>query len=184
MPITKKDAKEFAKILYLDTNTALTQKEIADRVGVRPNTVSDWIKKEGWAKLKRSLLTTRQQMIGDLYEQLERLNTEIKTRKIIYDIPEKLLKPIIIKDDKGNDKAVMPKFDETKFPVKVGNYANSKEANQIGVLTNAIKKLETETSIAETVEVSRDFLEWMKPQDFEAYKKLVPFFDEFINSKL
>jgi DNA-binding XRE family transcriptional regulator len=184
MPINKKDAKEFAKILFLDTNSSLTQKEIADRVGVRPNTVGDWIKKEGWAKLKRSLLTTRQQMIGDLYEQLERLNTEIKTRAIIYDVPEKLLKPFVVKDKNGNEKIETPAVDQTMFPVKIGNYASSKEANQIGVLTNAIKKLETETSIAETVEVSRDFLEWIKPQDFEYYKKLVPFFDEFINSKL
>ncbi len=62
--------------------------------------------------------------------------------------------------------------------------ADSKETNTIISLTNSIKKLETETSIAEIYEVATSFLEFVKPQDFELYKQLIPLFDAFINHKL
>jgi DNA-binding XRE family transcriptional regulator len=184
MAKSKTAEKEHAKILYLHPTETLTQKEIAERVGVRPNTLSAWIEKGGWEKLRKSLLTTRQNMIGDLYDQLELLNREIKTRSIVYDVPANLLKPVKVKDAKGNETIEMPFYNAEDFPIKVGNYATSKEANQIAVLTSAIKKLETETSIAEMVEVSRDFLEWLKPQEFALYKKMLPFFDGFIHTKL
>ncbi|TYB74580.1 MULTISPECIES: phage terminase small subunit-related protein [Bizionia] len=146
MGLKKTEAKEYAKMLYLDTTQKLTIKEIADRVGVRPNTVGKWIKDEEWDKLRKSLLVTRQKMIGDLYDQLEWLNDSIRERE-----------------------------------VKV---ADSKESNTIAVITSAIKKLETETSIAEIFEVGTAFLDFLKPIDFDIYKKLIPVFDAFINSKL
>lgn len=146
MGLKKTDALEYAKMLYLDTAQKLTAKEIAERVSVRPNTVSNWIKKEGWEKLRKSLMVTRQKMISDLYDQLEWLNTDIKTRA-------------------------------TKV-------ADKNEANTIAVITSSIKRLETETSIAEVYEVATQFLDYLKPQDFNLYKKLVPIFDGFINSKI
>ncbi|WP_157998024.1 DDE transposase family protein [Bizionia argentinensis] len=142
----KTEAKEYAKMLFLDTTQKLTNKEIADRVGVRAGTVGKWIKDEEWEKLRKSLLVTRQKMIGDLYDQLEWLNDRIRERE-----------------------------------VKV---ADSKESNTIAVITSAIKKLETETSIAEIFEVGTAFLDFLKPIDFDIYKKLIPVFDAFINSKL
>lgn len=146
MGLKKTDALEYAKMLYLDTAQKLTAKEIAERVSVRPNTVSNWIKKEGWEKLRKSLMVTRQKMISDLYDQLEWLNNDIKTRN-------------------------------TKV-------AEKGEANTIAVITSSIKRLETETSIAEVYEVATQFLDYLKPQDFDLYKKLVPVFDGFINSKI
>ena len=59
----KTDAQAFAKMLYTDSSQKLTQKEIAERVGVRPNTVGKWIEKYGWDKLRKSLMVTRQKMI-------------------------------------------------------------------------------------------------------------------------
>lgn len=91
-------------------------------------------------------MVTRQKMISDLYDQLEWLNDDIKTRDI--------------------------------------KVADSKESNTIAVITSAIKKLETETSIAEIFEVGTAFLDFLKPIDFDTYKKLIPIFDAFINSKL
>lgn len=146
MPLKKTQAKEYAKMLFLDTETKLTNKEIAERVGVRPNTVGRWIEEEGWETLRKSLMVTRQKMIADLYDQLEWLNTDIKSREI--------------------------------------KVADKNEANTIAVITSSIKRLETETSIAEIYEVATGFLDYIKPQDFELYKKLVPLFDVFINSKL
>ena len=146
MGLKKKDAEDFAKMLFLDNSQKLTIKEISERVGVRHNTVSNWIKKGGWEKLRKSLLVTRQNMISDLYDQLEWLNTDIKTRDI--------------------------------------KVATSKESNTIAVLTTSIKRLETETSIAEIFEVGTALLEYIKPIDFDFYKKLIPLFDGFINSQL
>lgn len=184
MGLKKTEAQDYAKVLYLDTEQVLTIQEIAERVGVRPNTVSNWIKKGKWDKLRKSLMITRQKMIGDLYDQLELLNTNIKTRKIVYDVPEKLLKPTKEKQKDGSEKLVFPVVDETQFPVKIGNYATPTEANTIAVITTSIKRLETETSIAEIYEVATSFLDFIKPQNFNLYKELVPLFDAFINSKL
>lgn len=146
MGLKKTEAKEYAKMLYIDTSHKLTIKEIAERVGVRPGTVSKWINDEEWDKLRKSLMVTRQKMIADLYDQLEWLNDDIKSRDI--------------------------------------KVAEAKEANTIAVITSSIKRLETETSIAEVYEVATSFLDFVKPMDFDLYKKLIPVFDAFINAKL
>ena len=184
MGLRKSEAEKYAKMLFTDNSQKLTIKEIAERVGVRPNTVSNWIKKGKWAKLRQSLMVTRQQMITDLYEQLDLLNTNIKTRKIVYDVPDRLTKPIKLKDANGKEFLSIPEHTPEDYPVLIGNYATSKEANQISVLTRAIKSLETETSLAEIFEVSTGFLDWLKPQDYDLYKQLIPLFDAFINTKL
>ena len=41
--------KELAKLLY--TKEHLLQKEIAERVGVTPQTVNRWVKRESWLSL-------------------------------------------------------------------------------------------------------------------------------------
>ena len=184
MGLKKSQAKEYAKTLFLDTSKKLTQKEIAKRAGVRPNTVGRWIDNEGWEKLRKSMLVTRQKMINDLYDQLENINTIIKTRKITYDIPESHLKPVKIKNKDGSEKLEFPKIEEENYPIKVGNFPTSSEANTISVITRSIKQLETETSIAEVYEVSTSLLDFIKPMDFEMYQKLIPFCDAFINNKL
>mgnify|MGYP003931798833 CR=1 FL=1 len=184
MGLKKTKANEYAKTLFLDTNQKLTIKEIAERVGVRPNTVSNWIDKDGWEKLRKSLIVTRQAMISDMYDQMEVLNDHIKNRSIVYDVPEELKKGKVIKDKNGNEQVVYPKYNESDYPMLIGNFPTSKEANTQIAITNNIKKLETETSIAEVYEVSTGFLDFLKPQDFGLYKSLVPIFDAFINSKL
>ena len=184
MGLKKSQAEEYAKMLFLDTSQKLTQKEIAERVGVRPNTVGKWIAKEGWEKLRKSMLATRQNMISDLYDQLENLNNIIKTRKITYDIPESHLKPIKVKLKDGSETLEFPKIKEEDYPIKVGNFPTSSEANTQAVITRSIKQLETETSIAEVYEVSTSLLDFIKPIDFEMYQKLIPYCDAFINNKI
>lgn len=184
MGLKKSEAEQYAKMLFTDNSQKLSNKEIAERVGVRPNTISNWIKKGNWDKLRQSLMVTRQQMITDLYEQLDLLNTSIKTRKIVYDVPDRLTKAVKLKDAEGNEFLSVPDHTPEDFPILIGNFASSKEANQIAVLTKAIKTLETDTSIAEVFEVSTGFLDWLKPQDFTLYKQLIPLFDAFINTKL
>src|SRR5690606_34412866 len=58
MALTKAQAREYAKTLFLSEN--LHQKVIAERVGVTEKTIGRWIEVGGWRKLKRSLLTTKQ----------------------------------------------------------------------------------------------------------------------------
>lgn len=168
MGLKKTKANDHAKTLFLSKKENLTVKEIAERVGVRPSTVSNWIKRGNWKKLRQSLMVTRQQQISDMYDQLEILNNHIKTRPVIYDTPDKLPKGKCKED----------------YPIKVGNFPNSKEANTQISITNNIKKLETETSIAEIYEVATSFCDFVKPQDFDLYKTLVPLFDTFIQEKI
>lgn len=78
MALSKAQAKEFAKTLYIAEN--LHQKIIADRVGVTEKTLSRWINDGGWKNLKRSLITTKQNQISLLYDQLEHMNTFIADR--------------------------------------------------------------------------------------------------------
>lgn len=72
--------KDFARTLYISEK--LTQAEIANRTGCREATVSNWIKKEGWDKLRKSLLTSRQELLSNYYMQLDNLNTDIKSREV------------------------------------------------------------------------------------------------------
>ena len=144
MALLKKQEKEFAKSLYI--SGGITQKEIAARVSVTEKTLASWIKKEKWESLKKSLLTTKQNQLAFLYDQLDFLNTDISTRE---------------------------------YKVAAG-----KEADTIIKLTAAINRLETETSIGDTVEVARHFIEYVRPQDLELAKTITNLFDVFITAKM
>lgn len=180
----KTKAYNYAKMLFLDTSQKLTFKEIGERAGVQPVTVSKWAEQDNWEKLRKSQLVTRQEQIKNFYDQLEVLNDHIKTRPIVYDIPDALLKGTKVKDKQGNERVEYPDYEPSDYPILVGNFPTSKEANTLIAITNNIKKLETETSIGEIYEVATGFLDFLKPQKFELYKELVPLFDAFINSKL
>ena len=75
----KGQKKEWAKLLYIREN--LTQKEIAQKVGSSHITVGKWVKKEGWDKLRQSMLITRETQLSRLYMQLDELNTAIMERE-------------------------------------------------------------------------------------------------------
>lgn len=64
------------------------------------------------------------------------------------------------------------------------NYVSSKEADTITKLTNAIKKLETETNITHKVEVGRQFLTWLREADSEKALEFLPLFDAFIKENM
>lgn len=72
--------KEFAKLLYV--RERLTQKEVAERADVSEATMSKWVREYAWEKLRRSLMVTKQEQIGRLYDQIEALNAEIGAREI------------------------------------------------------------------------------------------------------
>lgn len=71
--------------------------------------------------------------------------------------------------------------DISKREVKV---ATPKEAQTITKITLAIKSLETEASLGETIEVGKNFIDFMKDLDFQKAQMITGLFDQFIKSKL
>ncbi len=69
--------------------------------------------------------------------------------------------------------------------IKNGNgFADSKQAQQRRQLIKDIKAFETETSIAEIYEVGRKFLDFLKPQNEELFKKVLPYYDAFLRDNV
>lgn len=79
MGISKVEEKNYAQILFVEQG--LTAKEIAGRVKVSEKTIGKWIKDGKWEHLKKSMLVTKQQQIGLLYDQLAFINAEIVNRE-------------------------------------------------------------------------------------------------------
>lgn len=74
--------------------------------------------------------------------------------------------------------------EEVQKREKGKRYVNSKEADILVKLTAAAKNLETETSLAEIIEVVMRFLNWMRPVDLEKAKEFSGYFDGFIKDQL
>lgn len=182
MAVRKQVEKDLAKILFV--NEGATQKEIATRLDVSEKTVGKWAKDGDWDKLKVSMLVTKDNQLTSLYRQLENLNTEIATRPIVRDIPTKLLSPIKVRDSDGNERLEMPVYTAEDFPIKIGNFPTSKEADMISKLTSAIKRLETETNIGETVEVSKQLIQFVRTIDSAFSSQLLKYCDLFIQDKM
>lgn len=182
MAVRKQVEKDLAKILYV--NEYLSQKEIAERLVVTEKTVGKWVKEGNWESLKVSMLVTKDNQLTSLYRQLENINTEIQNRPIVRDIPSFLLKPVKLKDGLGTEFLEFPKYNEEDYPIKVGNVATSKDADIISKITTAIKRLETETNIGETVEVAKQLIQFIRQQDAEFANTLTRYCDAFITSKM
>ena len=76
--LTIKQKREWAQLLYTKEN--LTQKEIAERVGISVQTMSKWVAKFKWDELKVSLTITREEQLKNLYRQLSEMNKAISER--------------------------------------------------------------------------------------------------------
>lgn len=66
-----------AKVLY--TREQLSQKIVAERVGISANTMSKWVAEFNWDALRKRLLISKEEQLNNLYEQLEVLNDEIRS---------------------------------------------------------------------------------------------------------
>lgn len=77
---TKKDQwGEYAQLLYTREN--LTQKEIAARLGISPQTINKWAREDKWDEFKVSVTITKEEQIKNLYRQLADLNNKISDRE-------------------------------------------------------------------------------------------------------
>lgn len=76
--ITNKDKREWAELLY--ARTMMTQKEIAEKVGVAEKTIVEWKQTYNWEHLRTSFYITKGQELSRIYQQISNLNTHISQR--------------------------------------------------------------------------------------------------------
>jgi transcriptional regulator with XRE-family HTH domain len=76
--LTIQQKREWAKLLFIREN--LTQKEIAERVGVSAVTMNKWVKSGNWENLKVSITITKEEQLKNLYRQLAEINRTIAER--------------------------------------------------------------------------------------------------------
>jgi len=74
--ITISDKQYLAKVLY--TREQLDGKVVAKRVGVSEKTISKWVNDFNWKELRQRLLLAKDELLGQLYRQLEALNGAIE----------------------------------------------------------------------------------------------------------
>lgn len=63
-------------------------------------------------------------------------------------------------------------------------FATPAEADTLGKLASAIKKMETEVGIADLVNVGMRFVEWIRPIDLDKAKEVTLLWDKFIKDSL
>lgn len=63
-------------------------------------------------------------------------------------------------------------------------YATTAEADTLGKLAAAIKKMETDVGIADLVSVGIRFIEWIRPIDLDKAKEVTTLWDKFIKDQL
>lgn len=136
--------KELAKLLFLQNQ--YTQKYIAEKVQVQEKTIGRWVKDENWDKLRKSMLTTKTEVLRTLYDILDNLKNKVS------------------KSEDG--------------------IGDTKLADMIVKYTAAIKNLETETSVAQIVEVSRMYVNWLLTIDPAQAQITVNNLDGFIKEKI
>lgn len=182
MAAKKQVENEYAKVLFVNDN--VSQKEIASRLKITEKTIGKWIKDGSWESLKTSMLVTKDKQLKSLYLQLETHNNEIETRPIVRDIPAALLKPIKVKDAEGCESLEYSKYDPNDWPIKIGNWPNSRDADITAKITGSIKRLETETNIGETIEVSKKLIQFIASQDVAFANQLTKYCDGFISEQI
>ena len=76
--ISIENKKEVAKTLFLKGD--LTQKDIAEKVGISEVTLSKWVNVGKWGMLRSTLVATRDEHLARLYMQLGELNDRVMKR--------------------------------------------------------------------------------------------------------
>lgn len=98
---------------------------------------------------------------------------------------EKMKKSILV--TKNSQLSML--YDQLDFinnDIKLRDYkiATTKEADVISKLTASIKKLETETNVGETIEVSKQLIQFIRSADLQFATQLTRYCDAFIQEKM
>jgi transcriptional regulator with XRE-family HTH domain len=79
--MAKKDFSKIKGVAQMLFVQGYSQKEIAEKLGVSAQSLVRWAKDGHWDTLKTSLLTSKNERIGELYKELAELNEIIKNRE-------------------------------------------------------------------------------------------------------
>jgi len=79
MEARNEERKEWAKLLY--TRHDVNIRDIAAQTGADEGCVRKWIQEGNWNGLKRSLLTSKEEQLGCLYDILGQLSARIKEQQ-------------------------------------------------------------------------------------------------------
>lgn len=79
MAVKKQTEKEYAKLLFI--NHGLNQKQVAQKAKVTEKTIGKWIIEGKWNDQKRSLMSTRTNIIRELENQIELWKEAIANRQ-------------------------------------------------------------------------------------------------------
>ena len=63
-------------------------------------------------------------------------------------------------------------------------FASNAEADILGKLSAAIKKMETDVGIADIISVQTKFIEFLRPIDLEKAKEIANYFDAYIKEQM
>lgn len=74
--LTSTQKREWAQMIYMQDK--LSQKEIAVKVGVTEKTITAWKEKYCWEQLRKSLLTSKDQLLSFFYNVLDKIKTKIE----------------------------------------------------------------------------------------------------------
>ncbi len=77
--LNNEQKKTLAKDIYL--LGSYTMEEIAAKVGTTRQTVSRWAKADGWDELKAGMTIGREQILKNLYRQINEINSNISSRE-------------------------------------------------------------------------------------------------------
>jgi transcriptional regulator with XRE-family HTH domain len=157
--LNRHQQKDLAKHLFL-TEKNITRKEIAGRVGSTEQTIGKWANEGKWEELRKSTLTSKEELMAWMYDQIAGIREAIDKNEVITVIAGK----IVTKPEK--------------------RYATAKEADAINKLAAAIKKLETEAGIAQKVEVGKQFLVWLRSANPDLAMQFLPLYDAFIKDSM
>jgi hypothetical protein len=74
----KMNEKKMLALQYF-LSDQFTQKEIAVKLSINETTLSRWVVKENWADLKKSILTTKKEMLSFLYTVMAAIRDDMKS---------------------------------------------------------------------------------------------------------
>lgn len=77
--LTIKMKRDWAKLLYL--KTAMSQKEICEKVSVTPKSFAKWRDDDNWELLKSAYIITKEQELRRIYIQINEINNVIEKRE-------------------------------------------------------------------------------------------------------
>jgi transcriptional regulator with XRE-family HTH domain len=63
-------------------------------------------------------------------------------------------------------------------------FGNLKEIQSIAMLTTSIQRLEVETSVGQTIEVAKGFIEFLRQIDVDKAKEATTYFDAYILTRM